>query len=89
MKSRLSGSKTTLLTYIAVNDFVMYVLSVFETPTFMLMKMGPGLYRNYKQSLRPHGRPKHRWEANNKMHVKEIGCKSIEWIQVTQNRVHW
>jgi hypothetical protein len=35
------------------------------------------------------GRPRHRWEDNIKMDVKEVGCGDMEWIEVAQDRDRW
>jgi hypothetical protein len=32
------------------------------------------------------GRPKHRWEGNIKMDMKEIGWVSMDWIYLVQDR---
>jgi hypothetical protein len=33
------------------------------------------------------GRPRHRWEDNIKMDVREIGIDGANWIQLAQDRV--
>ena len=38
---------------------------------------------------RPLGRPRHRWEDNNKMDLKELGCEGMDWISVAQDRDRW
>jgi hypothetical protein len=38
---------------------------------------------------RPLGRPKHTWEDNIKMDLKEVGCKGMEWTELTQHRDRW
>jgi hypothetical protein len=38
---------------------------------------------------RPLGRPKHRWEDNNKMDLKEVGCGGMDWIELAQDRDRW
>jgi hypothetical protein len=35
------------------------------------------------------GRYRCMWEDNINMHVKEIGCKNVEWIHLTQNWFQW
>jgi DNA-binding transcriptional regulator PaaX len=35
------------------------------------------------------GRPRHRWENNIKMDVREIGFDGANWIQLAQDRVWW
>jgi hypothetical protein len=37
----------------------------------------------------PLGRPRHRWEDNIKMDLREIGIDGANWIQLAQDRVHW
>ena len=35
------------------------------------------------------GRPKHRWEDNIEMDLHEVGCRSMDWIDLSQNRDRW
>jgi hypothetical protein len=35
------------------------------------------------------GRPRHRWEDNIKMDIREIGIDAANWIQLAQDRVKW
>jgi hypothetical protein len=37
---------------------------------------------------RPLGRPRHRWEGNIKMDLKEVGW-GMEWIDLAQDRDRW
>jgi hypothetical protein len=37
----------------------------------------------YCKETRPHGTPRCVWED------KEIGCESVEWIQLAQKRIQW
>jgi hypothetical protein len=37
----------------------------------------------------PLGRPRHRWEDNIKMDLREIGINGANWIQLAQDRVQW
>jgi hypothetical protein len=39
------------------------------------------------EGKRPLGRPRHRWEDNIKMDLREIGIDGANWIQLTQDRV--
>jgi hypothetical protein len=39
-----------------------------------------------KRSL---GRPRHRWENNIKLDLREIGIDGANWIRLTQDRVQW
>jgi hypothetical protein len=32
------------------------------------------------------GRPRHRWEDNIKMDLQEVGCGSMDWIDLAQDR---
>jgi len=38
------------------------------------------------EGKRPLGRPKHRWEDNNKMDLQEVGCGGMDWIELPQDR---
>jgi hypothetical protein len=38
---------------------------------------------------RPLGKPRHRWEDNIKMDLREIGIDGANWIQLVQDRVQW
>jgi hypothetical protein len=38
---------------------------------------------------RPLGRPRHRWEDNIKLDLREIGINGVNWIQLVQDRVQW
>jgi hypothetical protein len=38
---------------------------------------------------RPLGRPRCRWEDNNKMDIQEVGCEGMGWIKLAQNRDSW
>jgi hypothetical protein len=35
------------------------------------------------------GRPRLRWEDGIRLHLMEIGCRDVEWIQLVQNRARW
>jgi len=32
------------------------------------------------------GRPRHRWEDNIKMDLQEVGCESMDWIELARKR---
>jgi hypothetical protein len=38
---------------------------------------------------RPLGRPRHRWEDNIKMDLREIGLVCLDWINLAQGRDQW
>ena len=35
------------------------------------------------------GRPRRRWEDNNKMDLQEVGCGGMDWIELAQDRDRW
>jgi hypothetical protein len=41
------------------------------------------------EGKRPLGRPRHRWEDDIKMDLRETGISGANWIQLAQDRVHW
>ena len=38
---------------------------------------------------RPLGRTRHRWEDNIKMVLQEVGCGSVDWIDLARDRDRW
>jgi hypothetical protein len=38
---------------------------------------------------RPLGRPRRRWEDNIKGNLEEVGCGSMDWIELDQDRDRW
>jgi hypothetical protein len=38
---------------------------------------------------RPFRRPKHRWEDNIKMDLREIGFWGVNWVHMAQDRGQW
>jgi len=38
------------------------------------------------EGKRPLGRPRHRWEDNIKMDLQEVGCGSVDWVELAQDR---
>jgi hypothetical protein len=41
------------------------------------------------EGRRPLGRPRHRWEDNTKMDLREIGFGDVDWIHWAQERDRW
>jgi hypothetical protein len=41
------------------------------------------------EEKRPLGRPRHRWEDNIKMDLREVGCRDMDWIGLAQDRDSW
>jgi hypothetical protein len=41
------------------------------------------------EGKKPLGRPKRRWEDGIRMHLREIGWGSVDWIKVAQDRYRW
>ena len=51
-----------------------------------------GVYRvlaGKPEGKRPLGRPRRRWEDNNKMDLQEVGCRGMGWIELDQDRGSW
>jgi hypothetical protein len=38
---------------------------------------------------RPLGRPRHRWQDNIRMDLREIRCESVAWIHLILHREQW
>jgi hypothetical protein len=56
------------------------------------MGEGRGVYRilvGRPEGKRPLGRPRHRWEDNIKMDLREVGIDGANWIWLAQDRVQW
>jgi hypothetical protein len=56
------------------------------------MGEGRGVYRvlvGRPEGKRPLGRPRHRWEDNIKMDLREIGIDGANWSRLAQDRVQW
>jgi hypothetical protein len=56
------------------------------------MAEGRGMYRDLvgkPEGKRPLGRPRHRWEYNNKMNLQEVGSGGTDWIDLAQDRDRW
>jgi hypothetical protein len=41
------------------------------------------------EGRRPLGRPRHRWEDNTKMELREIGFGDVDWVNLAQDRDRW
>jgi hypothetical protein len=41
------------------------------------------------EGKRPLGRPRRTWEDNIKMDLQEVGCGSMAWIELAQDRNSW
>jgi hypothetical protein len=53
------------------------------------MGKGRGVYRvlvGKPEGNRPLGRPRHRWEDNIKMDLREVGYWGLDWIRLAQDR---
>jgi len=35
------------------------------------------------------GRPRRRWEDNSKVDIQEVGCGSMDWIELAQDKDRW
>jgi hypothetical protein len=56
------------------------------------MGEGRGVYRvlvGRPEGKSPLGRPRHRWENNIKMDLREIGIDRAKLIRLAQDRVQW
>jgi hypothetical protein len=53
---------------------------------------GKGVYRvlvGKPERKRPMGRPRLKWEENIKMDLQKVGCGSMDWIELAQDRDRW
>jgi len=41
------------------------------------------------EGRRPLGRPRHRWEDNIRMDLREGGCGRVDWMELAQDRDRW
>ena len=42
-----------------------------------------------QDGIRPLGRPRCRWEDNIKIDNQEVGCGSVDWIELAQGSDRW
>jgi hypothetical protein len=55
-------------------------------------RKGTDLYRIFvgkPEGKRPLGRLRSRWKDNIKMDLQEVGCGSMDWIDLAQDRDRW
>jgi hypothetical protein len=66
-----------------------------KQPSSELMITSRQLEGGYKalvgkpEGSRPLGRPRHRWEDNIKMDLREVGWGDADWIDLAQDRDRW
>jgi len=51
-----------------------------------------GVYRvlvGKPEGKRRLGRPRRRWEDNIKIDLQELGCGSVDWIELAQDKDRW
>jgi hypothetical protein len=56
------------------------------------MGEGRGVYRvliRKPEGRRPLGRPRHRWENNITMDLREVGCGCVDCMELDQDRDRW
>jgi hypothetical protein len=56
------------------------------------MGEGIGVYRvlvGRPEGKKPLGRPRHRWEDNIRLDLREIKIDGANWMQLAQDRVQW
>ena len=41
------------------------------------------------EAKRPLGRPRRRWEDNIKLDLQKVGCGSMDWIELAQDKDRW
>ena len=55
-------------------------------------RIGRGVHRvlvGKPEGKRPPGRPRHRWEENINMDLKEVACGGMDWFEMAQDRDSW
>ena len=56
------------------------------------MEEGRGVHKvlvGKPEGTRPLGRPRRRWEDDNKMVLQEVGYEGMDWIELAQDRDRW
>jgi hypothetical protein len=48
-----------------------------------------GFFVGRPEGKRRLGRPRHRWEDNIKIDLREIGIDGANWIWLTQDKLQW
>jgi hypothetical protein len=41
------------------------------------------------EGSRPLGKPRHRWEDNIRMDLREVECGCVDWKELAQDRDRW
>ena len=57
-----------------------------------LMGEGRGVYRflvGKPEGRRALWRPRRRWEDNIRIDLREVGCGSVDWMELAQDRDRW
>ena len=51
--------------------------------------MYTGFWWGKPEGKSPIGRPRRRWEENIKMDLREVICRSTDWIELAEDRDRW
>jgi hypothetical protein len=60
---------------------VWHVCEIRQVPT--------GFWWVHLRGKRPVGRPRRRWEGNNKLDLQEVRCTGMEWFDLAEVRDRW
>jgi hypothetical protein len=52
-------------------------------------EVGERCLQGFAEWKTPLGRPRHRWEDNIKMDLREVRIDGANWIQLARDRVQW